>query len=358
MVRIALGKVKCLLLCRNVRLGCQRGPNPLADALLNQISWKISDQEVNPLQWLNFVRPMVEWYNSRKMDQYINKEVDKRFEAYNKKTRGESDEGQRFESIIDLALQDYLQTQPKAQKKELDKGFRTFATRNMRMLLFSGNDSTGSTISYCYYLLSKNPTALARICAEHDSVFGKDLSKAAPAITNDSHLLNQIPYTNAVIKEALRLFPPAASIRQGADGVDLIDEDGNHYPTGNCMIYILHLALQRLPENFVRPDEFLPERWLVGPEDPLYPNVKGAWRPFEYGPRNCIGQLSVTLGIKTVLALTVREFDIQPAYDEFDKLYPEKGLRTAAGERVYQVDGGSAHPADHFPCRVSLRKEQ
>ena len=287
------------------------------------------------------------------MDIYINKEVDKRFQAY--KTKAYEHGNDHFESIIDIALQDYLADPYKAASVELDEDFRTFATRNMRMLLFSGHDSTGSTITYCYYLLSQNPAALARLRAEHDKVFGTELSAAASAVSNNPHLLNQIPYTNAVIKEALRLFPPAASIRQGADGADLIDEEGNHYPTGNCMVYILHLIIQRDHEYWVRADEFLPERWLVGPEDPLYPNVKGAWRAFEYGPRNCIGQLSVMLGIKVVLALTAREFDVKHAYEEFDKLHPKKGLRTVDGERVYQIDEGAAHPADHFPCRVFLR---
>ena len=287
------------------------------------------------------------------MDIYINKEVDKRFQAY--RTKAYEHGNDYFESIIDIALQDYLADPSKAASGELDAEFRTFATRNMRMLLFAGHDSTGSTISYCYYLLSQNPTALARLRAEHDSVFGTDISAAASAISNSPHLLNQIPYTNAVIKETLRLFPPASSIRQGAEGADLVDEEGNHYPTGNCMIYILHLIIQRDPKYWVRPEEFLPERWLVGPEDPLYPNVKGAWRPFEYGPRNCIGQLSVMLDTKVVLALIAREFDIKPAYEEFDKKHPRKGLRSVGGERVYQIDEGAAHPADHFPCRVFLK---
>jgi len=137
----------------------------------------------------------------------------------------------------------------------------------------------------------------AKIRAEHDTVFGPDLSLAAVAISADPRLLNKIPYTDAAIKEALCLLPPASSIRQGAAGADLVDEEGNHYHTENCMVYILHFVQQRDPEYFVRPDEFLPEHWLVGPEDPLYPGVKGAWRPFEYGPRNCIDQLNVMLGV-------------------------------------------------------------
>ena len=326
----------------------------MTDALRNQIAWKISNQEVNPLQWLNFARTIVEWYNGRVMDRYIEKEVEKRFKEYQQdKSKSEG----KCESIIDLALQDYMADPSRIGKNTLNLEFKTFAKRNMRLLLFAGHDSTGSTISYCYYNLSKNPGALARIRAEHNSVLGTDLSKAGPAVSADPHLLNKIPYTNAVIKETLRLFPPASSIRQGLEGVDLVDEEGNHYPTANCMVHILHLTMQRDPRYFVRPNEFLPERWLVGPEDPLYPKVKGAWRPFEYGPRNCIGQLLVMLDVKVALALTVREFDIKPAYEEWDKLNPRKDNLSVDGERAYMVDKGAAHPVDEFPCRVFSRAQ-
>lgn len=287
------------------------------------------------------------------MDSYINKEIDKRFEAY--KTKAYEHGNDQFESIFDIVLQDYLAHPSRSTLTELDQGFRSFATRNMRLLLFVGHDSSGSTITYCYYLLSQNPACLARLRAEHDTVFGPDLSSAASAISTNPHILNQLPYTNAVIKEALRLFPPASSIRQGADGADLIDEDGNRYPTANCMVYTLHLVIQRDPASWVRAGEFLPERWLAGPDDPLYPNVKGAWRPFEHGARNCIGQMAVMLDVKVVLALTAREFDIRHAYEEFDKKHPRVGLTSVDGERAYQIDEGAAHPADHFPCRVLLR---
>jgi cytochrome P450 len=335
-------------------LRCQTERNQLADSLLNQLAWKLSNQELNPLQWLNYFRTLMEWYNGRKMDAYIDKELDKRFKVYQ---QGTTVAQGKFESIIDLALQDYMAGDGAAAKK-LDQRFRIIARRNIRMLLFSGHDSTGSTISYCHYLLHKNPTTLARLRAEHDSVLGKDISKASTTLCDDPHLLNKLPYTAAVIKETLRLFPPAASIREGVEGVDLIDEEGNHYPTGKCMIYILHSTIHRDTTNFVRAEEFLPERWLVDAEDPLCPTVKGAWRAFEYGPRNCIAQLSVMLQIKVVLAATVREFDVKPAYEEWDTLNPKKGLRVVEGERAYQIDEGAAHPADHFPCRVFFRDSE
>jgi len=82
--------------------------------------------------------------------------------------------------------------------------------------------------------------------------------------------------------------------------------------------------------------------------------MKGAWRPFEFGPRNCIGQALVMIEVKTVLAMTLRELDVRPAYEEWDMLRGKKG-GIIDGERCYQIEEGSAHPADHYPCRVFLR---
>jgi len=60
--------------------------------------------------------------------------------------------------------------------------------------------------------------------------------------------------------------------------------------------------------------------------------------------------------LKVILALTVREFDIRDAYDEFDRLYPPKGIVAVNGERACQIEKGGAHPADYLPCRVLLRE--
>jgi hypothetical protein len=61
-------------------------------------------------------------------------------------------------------------------------------------------------------------------------------------------------------------------------------------------------------------------------------------------------------GVRTVLAITVREFDICDAYGEWDKLHPKQGLKAALGERAYHVFRAAAHPTDGFPCRIKTRK--
>ena len=335
----------------NSRLNSQRSYNQLASAMRRQILWHCPSNELNIFKRCNPVRPFVEWYNGRQMDSYISKELDKRFAELQ---RNKSSTVSR--SIIDLVLDNYMSENPSADaSKGMDKDFKAWAITQIRLFLFAGHDSTAATICYCYHLLWTHPKALAKIRAEHDEVFGTDLSTVTAQLLSQPQKINALPYTNAVMKEALRLFPAAAAMRGGMPGVELQDPNGNRYPTEGVNIWILHNVLQRNPRYWKDPDAFIPERWLVGPEDPLYP-VKGAWRPFEYGPRNCIGQTLVTQDVKTVLAMTVREFDIRGAYDEWDELHPRSGLKMAWGERAYQVFAGAAHPADGFPCRVSLRK--
>lgn len=91
-------------------------------------------------------------------------------------------------------------------------------------------------------------------------------------------------------------------------------------------MFTIHTELHRAPTYWHRPEDFLPERWLVGPGHELHP-MKGAYRAFEIGPRNCVAQAFVMTELRVILACIVREFDFQPAYDEWDRLYPGKGLR-------------------------------
>lgn len=322
----------------------------LAYAMRSQVRWHMDDSEINPFKRFNPLRPLIQWNNGRLMDNYISEELDQRF-AERRQSKGAV-----TRSIIDLVLEDYMSENEAANRSEtLDPTFKKWATVQIRLFLFAGHDSTATSLCYSYHLLSQHPEALERIRAEHDEVFGTDVSTTAAQLLEHPQKINMLPYTNAVIKEAMRLWPAAAGIRTGTSETVLRDDDGKEYPTEGTAIMILHNALHRNPKYWKEPNAFIPERWLVGPEDPLYP-VKGAWRPFEHGPRNCIGQTLVMQDMKTVLVMTLREFDICDAYAEWDTLHPRKGLKTVFGERAYPVFVASIHPSDGYPCRVQTRK--
>lgn len=294
------------------------------------------------------------------MNKFIIRELENRFEAF--QNRNEKPELKQSKSMIDLALESYMMTKDGAEPvRKMDMTLKTMIARQIRLFLFAGSDSTSSILCYCYYLLSSHPECMARVRAEHDSIFGTDLTTVPAAIVQTPHLLNQIPYTHAVIKEALRLFPPASSLREGAPGVDIVDPQGRKYPTRGTFIWVIHQALHRNPTYWKRPDEFLPDRWLAATTNPgdddLHP-LKGAYRPFELGPQNCIGQNLATLELRCALVLTAREFTIRASYDEWDRLHAHAhAAKTVNGERAYQVGKGGAHPADGFPCHVEFFRQ-
>jgi cytochrome P450 len=144
-------------------------------------------------------------------------------------------------------------------------------------------------------------------------------------------LINKLDFATAVIKETLRLYPPVSAVRSG-DGTFVTFNDIS-YPTKNEMVWIQTHSLQRRPDLFPEPDSFIPERFLSAPNN-FQDIPKDAWRPFEKGPRACLGQELVMLEIKIVLALTLRDFDVESAYEEWDrKLGREKPGDTLNGKR-------------------------
>lgn len=321
--------------------------------MLNQIKWHQPTAEYNPLEYINVLRWFNEWRNSRRMNLFIGDQLDKRYNEFKADSVGKRSRG-----VIDLVIQAYMSSE--GQNKHtttarLEPRFRAFAISQIRLFIFAGHDSTSGTICCCIYFLAHNPSALARIRDEHDRAFGKDLSTLPATLTKMPHLANDLPYTAAVIKEAMRFFPPASGMRDGHAGVSIRDDLGQQCPTDHAAIYSIHSVMQRASKYWTRPNEFLPERWLVDPGHELYP-VKGAWRPFENGPRNCIAQGLVMMELKVVLAHMVREFDFHDAYDEWDILHPREGVKTYKGKRAYLIEDGASHLIDYFPCKISLRE--
>ncbi|KAL9619374.1 MAG: hypothetical protein Q9160_005969 [Pyrenula sp. 1 TL-2023] len=287
------------------------------------------------------------------MKAYLNKALEDRFEAY---TLRPEDAGGK--SIIDRSIQTYLNdvSNPSAEsqkKSSIDAASKELIVGQIKLFIFSGHDTTSASVCYSFYLLSKSPNNLVRIRAEHNEVFGTSLDRAPTMISENPHVLNRLPFTLAVIKETLRLFPVASSTRFGEPGFSVVAEDGRAYPTEECLVWSCPNIIQRSTDYWPLADDFIPGRWLVQPGHKLYP-IKGAWRPFEFGPRHCIGQELALLEMKIALVLAIRRFDFSMPYDEWDRLHPKSGPKHVAGERAYQAMNGG--PSEGMPCRIKLRK--
>lgn len=317
------------------------------------IEGTILQPQFNPLQMLNPMQNLRLAYNDRILRRKIGAELEKCFLERKADMKTSS---QRVKSIIALAMDAYM-TENKLQEDSLDPVFKHQASTQLRLFMFAGHDTTSSTIIYIYHMLSQNPDCLGRVRAELDAVLGAEISSASARLSNEPVLINQLHYTTACIKETLRMWPPVGSVRVGNPDAILIDEDGTRYPANDMMMYVVHLAIHRNRHYFPDPNTFNPERWLVSADHPLRP-PKEAFRPFEHGARNCIGQTLAMLELKIVLALTVREMDVVPAYEEWEKLHPSGGkIKTAFGDRAYGVSdtAGGSHAAHKYPCRVKVR---
>lgn len=344
---------------------------------------------INPLDGIDLLRPIKLWWNGRKLDNLIGDELDKRIATRDQKLasgNGVSDEAKpkadRKRSVVDLALDTYqkeFQTASQAAKSSsaMDPAFRMTAINQMKTFIFAGHDTTSSTIAYIYYFLHSHPHVHARLCTETDTVLGPT-STCASVLKTSPHLINSLPYTLAVIKETLRLFPPASTLRWSppGSGETLTDPDtGIQYSLEGCDIWPVSHAIHRNEDYFPKPLEFIPERFL--PDETPFPDAKqhkDAWRPFEKGPRNCIGQELAILETKCILALTVREFDFICQYPSIEidgvmsdgsdggtrvesmdeKSYKFNGGRVE-GHRCVQILKGSAKPLAGMPGRIVIR---
>ena len=315
----------------------------MVDALRSQVRTLTFGANIKPFAAYDPMRPLLQWHNSYRMNSHLSQELDHRFKI------SQTGEKRLTKSIIDLALETYTAEKPRDELDGMDATFKKFAMSQVKLFLFSGHDTTSSSICYVFYLLSTHQSALDSVRREHDAVFGSPLEQRKEKLEQEPFLINQLPFTLAVIKESLRLFPPLSSPRAGEPGFHVKDTDGHSFPTEGFLIWSISQAMHRDPEFWPQPDTFLPERWLVAAGDTLAP-AKGAWRPFEYGPRNCIGQELAIIEMKIVLVMALQAFDFEAAYEELDRLAPIASRSTVNGERAYQVQ--LAQPSGDFPCRV------
>jgi cytochrome P450 len=201
-----------------------------------------------------------------------------------------------------------------AFRDENNEGMNDAELLEETMTLFlAGHETTALALTYTLFLLATNPDAYAKVLAEVDSV----LARRTP---NEKDAEN-LPFTSAVVKESLRLYPPVWTMARLAEGN--VEIAGVKLEKGDQAI-LSQWVVQRDPRWFSEPELFRPERWLSGECNDL---PRFAYFPFGGGPRVCIGQHFALLELLLVVSRLSQDWVFEGESDAPPELGPVVTLR-------------------------------
>ena len=143
-------------------------------------------------------------------------------------------------------------------------------------LFLAGHETTANALTWTWYLLSQNPAAEKR--------FHEELDRALSGRLPTAEDYPRLPYTEMVLSESMRLYPPAWSIARMNTETYTI---GPYVLPPKTLFIMAPYLMNRDERWFPEPERFLPERWTV--EDKTA-RPKFVYFPFGGGPRQCIGE--------------------------------------------------------------------
>ena len=210
---------------------------------------------------------------------------------------------------------DYVAMLMSARDKETDEPMsERQLIDEVLTLVVAGHETTASGLNWTWYLLSQHPEADARLYAE--------VSAAEPLEAPSLAQVEQLAYTQQVVNEALRLYPPGWLLSRRTIGPDTLS--GYALPPGTDVLlspYLLH----RHPRYWHEPDAFRPERF-AGEHEAERPRF--AYMPFAAGPRHCIGETFALYEMLVHLYKVARRYRLARASDEPIALEAQINLRT------------------------------
>ena len=197
-------------------------------------------------------------------------------------------------------------------------------------LFAAGHETTSNALSWTWLLLAQHPEVEAKLHAELDSV----LAGHQPTLAD----LPNLPYTLQVIKEAMRLYPPAW-ILNGRLTLEDAELGGYIVPKGST-VFVSPYVMHHLPQYFDEPEAFKPERFTPEFEKSL---PKFAYMPFGGGARVCIGNAFAMMEAQLLLATIAQKYRLALAQTEPVRhkaqitLIPENGIQMRVMERETAV---------------------
>jgi cytochrome P450 len=191
--------------------------------------------------------------------------------------------------------------------------------------LLAGHETTALTLSWALYLLPQSAGAEEKLHEEVDRV----LADRLPSISD----LPSLTFVDSVIKETMRLYPPAWIVARTA--IADFELEGYRIPAG-ANIVMSQWIMHRNPRFFSEPEEFDPGRWGSSACQNL---PRFAYFPFGGGPRQCIGASFATTEAVLILATIARRYQ----------------LVSVEKTPVLPVPSLTLRPKDPIPMRIEAR---
>ncbi|WP_077973843.1 cytochrome P450 [Streptomyces tsukubensis] len=164
-------------------------------------------------------------------------------------------------------------------------------------LWIAGNGTSTTALTWTWYLLARNPGARTKLTAELQRVLGD----RSPSFED----YESLTYTRQVIKESLRLYPPAWVIPLRAKAGARL---GGHAIRAGDAVWCSQWVTHRDPRWFTDPLAFRPERW----DGESTANTSWqTWFPFGTGPRTCVGARFAQVETALVLATLARRWHLE-----------------------------------------------
>jgi cytochrome P450 len=187
-------------------------------------------------------------------------------------------------------------------------------------LFLAGQETTALTLVWAWYLLAQHPEVEIKLWQELDEV----LKGRAP----EAQDVPQLKFTEMIVKESMRLYPPAYVV--GREAINEF-EIGGHLIPPRAQVFMPAWVVHRDKRYFDAPNEFKPERWT-----PEFINnlPKYAYFPFGGGPRVCIGNTFAMMEIVLLLATIAQKFRLNLVTKHPVELQPAMSLRPRNGIRM------------------------
>ncbi|KAL3459726.1 cytochrome P450 [Aspergillus heterothallicus] len=203
-------------------------------------------------------------------------------------------------------------------RADMDAGKNTFTDRDILNHLSDNLDTTGISLRAIFYYLMKNPATYQKLISEIDEAQAQ--GKLSDFITCSESL--QLPYLQAVMKEALRLHPGVQMLLER-----VVPEGGatvcGTYLSAGTIVGINPVVIHYSKEVFGSDvNSFRPERWLEASAEQLK-LMDRSFFAFGHGSRTCIGKNISLLEMGKLVPQILREFDVEWASDN-----PEWSIKT------------------------------